>query len=124
MDAGVVGAVTGRGEAQVIRMALIFAMLDLSDHIRVEHLKAARALWQYCEDSARIIFGGVLKTHRRILDFIKEGPKTIREIQDTLFAKNRKVSEIQVDLNTLSAIGRVYTKKDEAGMERYYSVGS
>ncbi len=124
VDAGVVGAVTGRGEAQVIRMALIFAMLDLSDHIRVEHLKAARALWQYCEDSARIIFGGVLKTHRRILDFIKEGPKTIREIQDTLFAKNRKVSEIQVDLNTLSAIGRVYTKKDEAGMERYYSVGS
>jgi hypothetical protein len=124
VDAGVVGAVTGRGEAQVIRLALIFAMLDLSDHIRVEHLKAARALWQYAEDSARIIFGGVLKTHQRILDFIKEGPKTVREIQDVLFTKHRKVSEIQADLNTLSAIGRVYTKTDETGVERYYSVGS
>jgi hypothetical protein len=124
VDVGVVGAVTGRGEAQVIRLALIFAMLDLSDHIRVEHLKAARALWQYCEDSARIIFGGVLKTHQRILDFIKGGPKTIREIQDTLFAKHKKVSEIEVDLNTLSAIGRVYTKTDEAGVERCYSVRS
>ena len=122
-DVGVVGAVTGRGEAQVIRLALVFAMLDLSDHIRVEHLKAARALWQYCEDSARIIFGGVLKTHQRILDFIKE-PKTLREIQDVLFTKHRKVSDIQADLNTLSAIGRVYTKKDEAGVERYYSVGN
>ncbi len=121
---GVIGAVTSRAEAQVLRLALIYAMLDCSDHIRVEHLKAARALWQYCEDSARIIFGGVLKSHQRILDFIQTGPKTIREIQDVLFAKNRKVEDIQADLNTMAAIGRVYSKADEAGVERFYSIGS
>ncbi len=123
-ESGVIGAVTGRAEAQVIRLALIFAMLDLSEHIRVEHLKAARALWQYCEDSARIIFGGVLKVHQRILDFLKDSPKTVREIQDVLFKKNRKVSDIDADLGTLLAVGRIYTKKDEAGVERFYPIGS
>jgi hypothetical protein len=119
---GVVGAVISRSEAQVIRLSLIFALLDCSDHIRVEHLKAARAVWQYCEDSARIIFGGVLKVHQRILDFLKDGPKTIRELQDVLFKKNRKIGEINADLGTLSAIGRIYTKKDEAGVECFYAV--
>lgn len=120
---GVVGAVISRGEAQVIRLALIFAMLDLSEHITAEHLKAALALWQYCDDSARIIFGGITKAHNRIVEFLRTGPKTIQEFREVLFAKNRKVEEIRADLDTLAATGKVYLNA-EAGVERFHLIGS
>jgi hypothetical protein len=54
---GVVGKVTGRSEPQVIRIALIYAVLDKSDFIRKEHLRAALSLWSYCMKSADFIFG-------------------------------------------------------------------
>jgi hypothetical protein len=55
--AGLFGAVTSRAVAQVMRLACIYALLDCSSVIRKAHLEAALALWQYCEDSARYIFG-------------------------------------------------------------------
>ena len=54
---GVVGNVTSRSEPQVIRISLIFAVLDKSNVIRKEHLKAALSLWSYCMKSADYIFG-------------------------------------------------------------------
>ena len=55
--AGMFGAVTGRSEAQVRRLAALYAVLDESSEIEPQHLEAALALWQYAEDSARYIFG-------------------------------------------------------------------
>jgi hypothetical protein len=57
---GLLGAVTSRAEAQVLRLALLYALLDASDVIRPEHLKAALAIWEYAEDSACYIFGSAL----------------------------------------------------------------
>lgn len=57
---GLSGAVTSRGEAQVMRLALLYALLDQSDVIRREHLIAALALWEYCEASALYVFGDAL----------------------------------------------------------------
>jgi len=54
---GLFGAVTSRAVAQVMRLACLYVLLDCSSMIRREHLQAALALWQYCEDSARYIFG-------------------------------------------------------------------
>src|SRR5207249_8171548 len=54
---GLLGAITARAEAQVMRFSGIYALLDCSDKIRVEHLRAALALWDCCERSARWIFG-------------------------------------------------------------------
>jgi Protein of unknown function (DUF3987) len=51
-------AVTGRAEAQVCRLALIYALLDKSKEIRIEHLDAALAVWDYCNASARKFFAG------------------------------------------------------------------
>ena len=44
------GAATSRAEAQVIRLALLYALLARSDEIQPEHLKAALAFWRYCEN--------------------------------------------------------------------------
>jgi hypothetical protein len=54
---GLLGAATSRAEAQVLRLAAIFAVLDLNNIVRVEHLNAALAVWDFTFASARFIFG-------------------------------------------------------------------
>lgn len=51
------GVATGRAEAQVLRLSMLYALLDGTAIVDVEHLRAALAFWDYAEQSARIIFG-------------------------------------------------------------------
>ncbi len=44
---GLLAAMTARTEAQIVRLALVYALLDRSPVIDVPHLRAARALWDY-----------------------------------------------------------------------------
>ena len=66
---GLLGAMLGRAEAQVMRLACLYALLDRSKVVKRVHLEAALALWDYSERSARYIFGSSLgdKTADRIL---------------------------------------------------------
>src|SRR5262249_12294343 len=57
---GLLGAVVARAEPQVIRLALVYALLDCTHQIDVVHLEAAMAVWAYCEESATRIFGDSL----------------------------------------------------------------
>jgi hypothetical protein len=57
---GLLGAVVSRAEALVMRLAMIFAITDCSPKILPEHLRAALAVWDYCEASAAFIFGDSL----------------------------------------------------------------
>jgi hypothetical protein len=59
-SAGLFGALTSRAEAQVVRLSCIYALLDRSEVVDSHHLLAALAVWRYCEDSARYIFGDAL----------------------------------------------------------------
>ena len=45
---GLFGAVTSRAEAQVMRIACLYALLDKSPEVRPEHLRAGLAVWKYC----------------------------------------------------------------------------
>jgi Bifunctional DNA primase/polymerase, N-terminal/Primase C terminal 2 (PriCT-2) len=54
---GLLGAITARGEAQVVRLALVYCLLDGATQIDVPHLEAGLAVWHYCEASAAYIFG-------------------------------------------------------------------
>ena len=62
---GMAGAIVGRAEAHVVRLALLYALLDdmVLDGVRwigKEHLEAALALWKYSEQSVGYIFGNAL----------------------------------------------------------------
>jgi hypothetical protein len=46
-----------RAEAQVVRLALLYALLDQQNEIGIDHLTAGLAMWDYCDQSARYIFG-------------------------------------------------------------------
>jgi hypothetical protein len=53
---GIVGAITARAEPYVARLSMIYALLDNSDLIRPEHLRAALGIWRYCDESVRFLF--------------------------------------------------------------------
>jgi len=54
---GMVGALTARAEAYVMRLACIYALLDCSVCIRPDHLEAALAVWDYSEKCVTHMFG-------------------------------------------------------------------
>jgi hypothetical protein len=57
---GLIGAITSRAEAQVMRLACIYALLDCDSEIQSPHLQAALEVWRYAYDSACHIFGDAL----------------------------------------------------------------
>jgi hypothetical protein len=77
---GLLAAVTSRAEAQVLRLSLVYALLDRSSVIRPEHLTAAYALWRYSEASARQIFGTSTgdSLADKLLVLIRENPGITR----------------------------------------------
>ena len=58
--AALFGAITARAEAHVLRLSMVYALLDQTVTIMPEHLDAAYAVWRYCDASARYIFGDLL----------------------------------------------------------------
>src|SRR5215213_1663493 len=75
---GLFGAVVGRAEAQVARLATIYAVMDKSHSIEQEHLEAALALWDYSEASSRYVFGDA--TGDPIADQIVEALKAASQV--------------------------------------------
>ena len=74
---GLAGALTGRAEAQLARLALVYALLDRSTAVEPVHLDAAAAFWDYSERSVRHLFGE--STGNRLADWVlghlrREGP--------------------------------------------------
>jgi hypothetical protein len=57
---GLLGAITDRAEAQTIRLALVYALLDQARQIDVVHINAGLALWDFCVASTRYIFGDLV----------------------------------------------------------------
>ncbi|MCE9564874.1 MAG: DUF3987 domain-containing protein [Planctomycetes bacterium] len=55
---GAFGKAVERARPQVMRIALIYALIDGSNLIEIEHLRAALAVWAYCESSAKSVFEG------------------------------------------------------------------
>jgi len=113
---GLLGAVTSRAEAQVVRLASIYALLDQSGEICVEHLKAALAVWRYCEDSCRFIFGDMVSNpvEEKIIEALRRHPQglTSSQIGSDIFKVNRPAREIKRALMSLVQQGRVVSKKE------------
>jgi hypothetical protein len=53
---GLIGDLTARSRPQALRLALIYAAADGSEHITPDHIQAATAVWQFSDASVRVIF--------------------------------------------------------------------
>lgn len=113
---GLLGAVTARAEAQTIRLAMLYALLDGSPAIRLEHLRAALAAWRYCEDSARFIFGDTLgdPTADEILRLLRgtEHGLARTDIAEH-FKRHKSSAEIGRALAVLQSLGLVRSERHE-----------
>ncbi len=102
---GLLGAMTARGEPQVMRIATIYALLDCSTEIRKEHLLAGIACWQYAESSARWIFGDRLgdPVADEVLRLLRTSPEglTRTEMRD-LFGRHKSAGQITAALTALA----------------------
>lgn len=117
---GLCGAVTSRAEAQVVRMAVLYAVMNLSKTIEEEHLEAALALWQYADESAQYIFGNA--TGDPMADAISAALKdagseglTRTEIIRGVFKRNKSAESIDRALLLLKSTGQARKETKPTG---------
>ena len=60
---GVVGSLTARAEAQMLRLSVAYALLDGSQTIELGHLEAAKAVWDHCGETVARVFAGEQPDH-------------------------------------------------------------
>jgi hypothetical protein len=115
---GMLGAIVSRGEAQVMRLASLYALLDESALIQADHLRAALALWDYCEASTRYIFGQRLgdPVADELLCALRQYPEglTRTAIRDW-FGRNRKAHELDRGLGLLKQQGLARSEMQDSG---------
>ena len=99
---GLFGAATARAEAQVLRLSVLYASLDGTEAIRLPHLMAGLAVWEYCEASARYIFGDATgdPIADRILEALDHGELTRTQI-NALFQRHVLASRVSGALDLL-----------------------
>ena len=108
---GLAGLLTNRQEAHALRLSMIYALLDRSDTLDVQHLKAALAITDYTQESVEWIFGRKTgdPTTDKILGYLKTGEKTQTEI-NRLFERNKTSKEIERAMKNLVDTGRVTSR--------------
>jgi Protein of unknown function (DUF3987)/CHC2 zinc finger len=126
---GMSGAVIGRAEAQVMRLSAIYALLDKSRVIRPEHHEAAMALWRYCEQSAKWIFGTRTGDRKadKILTALRHAPNglTKTEISSEVFNRHAPSADIDEALRMLLELKMVgYEMESTTGAptQRWFSL--
>jgi hypothetical protein len=122
------GLLTSRAEAQVLRLSLIYALLDRAKMIDAEHLRAALAVWNYCDRSVRYIFDD--STGNRDADVLLREIRAARakglggrEIY-AVFSNHRTQEEMAVILGVLQEGGYAQGRKVTTGgreSERWYA---
>ena len=105
---GLAGILTSRAEAQVLRLSLVYALLDGASSIGLPHLEAALAVWDYAERSAVFIFGARTgdPIADRILAEVGGGRRSRSDLHD-LFGRHVGRDRIESTLVRLVDEGRV-----------------
>ena len=114
---GLFGAIIARAEAQVMRLAAVYAAIDGTALIQPHHLEAGLAVWRYCEASARYIFGdstGDPVADRIIAELQAKGPLTRTSVRD-LFDRNMPADKIAGAIGRLIGWGRVVEAEVHSG---------
>lgn len=102
-----IDALLGRADAHVVRLSLLYALLDGSAVISIKHLKAALAFWDYCEASVRYVFSQPDAIDEKILEKLQDGPLTTGEIRRLVFGDNKPTEWVTDRMLALEEKGKV-----------------
>ena len=112
-----------------MRLAMIYALLDQSPVIKRVHLVAALALWEFCEESVRHIFGDSLgdPVADEILRALRNTPAGLTKTDiGNLFGRNKTSAQITRALTGLLTAGLVRFANEETDgrhAERWFAKG-
>lgn len=110
---GLLGAITARADAIMTRLQVCYALLDGIDVIGPAHVKAAAAVWDRSEESARYIFGAALgdPTADRLLAAIRAAGAAGLNFTDqsAVFARNKSAAQIERARSLLERRDSIHT---------------
>lgn len=111
---GIVGALSARAEAHVLRLAMLYTLIDGETTIHSCHLRAGLALWNYAARSLSWAFDEattdpVVEQIRRALVSAPDG-LTRTELRD-LFGRNLPAARIDAALISLGTAGEVRRRR-------------
>jgi Protein of unknown function (DUF3987) len=116
---GLLGSMIARAEAQVMRLALVYALLQRQQVIARVHLEAALEVWRYCEESARYVFGERLgdPTADTILQALRANPGglTREQIRSDVLGRHKPAMEVSRALGALLERGLAVSVTEETG---------
>jgi hypothetical protein len=116
---GMFGAMVNRGPAQMLRLSVAYALLDGAATIETEHVRAAKAIWDYCEASVKWIFGDVVgdPVADKLLDALrKAAPQGLdRDDQYRVFSGHITHSRLEAALWSLESQGLAKTSSETTG---------
>ncbi len=122
---GLHGSLCARGAAQVLRLALLYALLDDSERIGSAHILAALCVWEYSKASALHIFGDRLghPAADKIRAALRASPEGLKrsEIWD-LFGHKTNKSIIDTSLRLLSRYGHAVSETRASAGGRSFEV--
>src|SRR5690606_6734600 len=111
-----VNAILGRGKAQVIRLSLIYALLDQQCEIQRKHLESAMAMWEYSAKSVMYLYRNEnLNTIREcILSELQEKSLSLTDIHN-LFGKHQSKEDLEPVLRELLDEKRIIMESTDTG---------
>jgi Protein of unknown function (DUF3987) len=96
--AGIVDALTARAEAQLVRLSLIYGLMDGATTVDVSHLESAWEVWRYCRWSAQHVFVGTGTGDLdvdRIAAVLASGEELSGTQLDRMFLGHRSIPELR-----------------------------
>jgi hypothetical protein len=119
---GFLGGMTSRSAAHIRRLAMILALVDLEGAIDVKHLKAAEAIWNYSQESARFIFKGYSLEQEKILRFAEskgsEGITVGRDLHK-MFGNNKSGAWLKAQVKSLADGGFLIRNGDQYRFKKH-----
>ena len=116
-DGGMAGLLLNRREAHVLRLSMLYALMDGSDQIRLIHLKAAAELWWYCEQSIRAVFGDTSSDtiEHKIWTHLRQSGRQNRTDISNLLGRHVPSARIDVALQAMETKKQIVIEKVETG---------
>lgn len=119
---GALGEVLARAPAYVLRLALLYAVIDRAEDIEPEHLRAGLAVVKYAIDSARGIFGDLAGNGDQakltgVLQDAGDDGLTRADISK-LFGRNRDAAALDALISDLAERGYIQSYRHIEGKGR------
>jgi len=113
---GVLGTVTSRAAPQVLRLTILFAIMDKNKIMSKKHLESALILWRYSLQSADYIFGNNMngKIQNKILVELENKKVSLTKTEiHKLFNNHIPKGDIDTSLSYLLQIGKISKRKEQ-----------